>query len=429
MKQTLLFVYGIIVAYSYSMAQTVREIFNKDIYCSASNYLAYPSPSVTPLTKSPNGYKPFYISHYGRHGSRYLISKEEYDSPYYTLLEADKAGKLTHLGKDVLKRIKFLKEEANGRLGELSPLGATQHREIAARMYKRFPEVFKGKTVIDAKSTIVIRCILSMENELLEFVRLNPQLEIKSDASHHDMYYMNLTDTILNDRKMPYSVKRVYKNFYDKHIHWEHLLERLFNDKNYVNNHVDGEKLNEQLFRLASGIQNVESRSHVTLYDIFSKDEIYSNWLVNNAWWYINYGSCPLNGGTQPYSQRNLLRRIIADADSCINLPNPGATLRFGHETMVLPLVCLMDINGYGKQISNLEQLESKGWIDFKVFPMGANVQFIFYRKSINNKDILVKVLLNEREATLPIKSNCTPYYHWKEVRNFYLKKLQAYIR
>ena len=24
-----------------------------------------------PLTKAPRGYKPFYISHYGRHGSRY----------------------------------------------------------------------------------------------------------------------------------------------------------------------------------------------------------------------------------------------------------------------------------------------------------------------------------------------------------------------
>ena len=30
-----------------------------------------------------------------------------------------------------------------------------------------------------------------MENELLELARLNPRLVITSDASQHDMYYMN----------------------------------------------------------------------------------------------------------------------------------------------------------------------------------------------------------------------------------------------
>lgn len=428
MRKTLLIIYGIFVT-CYVTAQSVRETIDRNIVYSASNLLAYPTSSGKALTEAPKGYKPFYISHYGRHGSRHLISSEDYDNPYQTLLEADKQGKLTKLGKDVLKRILLLKNEATGRLGELTPLGAVQHREIAERMFKRFREVFAGKTVIDAKSTTSIRCILSMENELLEFARLNPQLTIKSDASEHDMYYMNLTDTALNNHKMPPVAKAAYKAFYDKHIHCDSLMQRLFNDTVYTNRHVNGVKLNEQLFKLASSVQNEESRSHVTLYDIFSKNEIYSNWLVNNAWWYINFGSCPLNGGTQPYSQRNLLKRIIEEADSCIKLPDPGATLRFGHDTMVLPLVCLMDINGYGKQISDLEQLESNGWLDFKVFPMGSNLQFIFYRKGIQDKDILVKVLLNEKEATLPLKSNYTPYYHWKDVRDFYLKKLAAYIK
>ena len=30
------------------------------------------------LTKAPKGYKPFYISHYGRHGSRYYWSERLY---------------------------------------------------------------------------------------------------------------------------------------------------------------------------------------------------------------------------------------------------------------------------------------------------------------------------------------------------------------
>ena len=40
---------------------------------------------------------------------------------------------------------------------------------------------------------------------------------------------------------------------------------------------------------------------------------------------------------------------------------------------------------------------------------------------------ILFKVLLNEKEATLPIRTDCTPYYHWRDFRKHYLKKIDAY--
>ena len=140
----------------------------------------------------------------------------------------------------------------------------------------------------------------------------------------------------------------------------------------------------------------------------------------------MTYGNFKFNGGTQPFSQRNLLRTIIHQADSCIQIERPGATLRFGHETMVLPLTCLLGLNGYDQQIDNLDEVESKGWINYKVFPMGANIQFIFYRKSFGG-DVLVKVLLNENETTLPIHSDIAPYYRWNDVKEYYTKKLDSY--
>ena len=42
-------------------------------------------------------------------------------------------------------------------------------------------------------------------------------------------------------------------------------------------------------------------------------------------------------------------------------------------------------------------------------------------------KDVLVKVLLNNREARLPLQTDCAPYYHWKDFKAYYLKKLDAY--
>lgn len=418
----------IVAALSSSVAaQNPRDEIGGNIRLSGSNQLAYPTPKQTTLTPAPGGYSPFYISHYGRHGSRYLLSRDNYEQPCAVIQRADSLGKLTLLGRDVLSRLRYLCDEAFNRYGELTPLGAEQHRLIARRMYERFSDVFLGDATVDARSTVVIRCILSMENELLELTRLNPQLTIHSDASQHDMYYMNQTDTALNSRKMTTEMKRMYNDFFRNTTNCDGVMQKIFNDSSYVRRSVDAKRLTEQLFSLAQNIQNCESRTKVTLYDLFTDEELYANWRVANVWWYLNYGRCPLNGGTQPFSQRNLLRRIIEEADSCIALPHPGATLRFGHETMVLPLVCLMNLNGYGQQIDRIDQIDRKGWANYRIFPMAANVQIVFYRRDAGDKDILIKVLLNEEEATLPIKTDAPPYYRWEEVRAYYLNMLNNY--
>ena len=408
-------------------AQIARDEIRKDIHYSASNYLAYPFPRQMRLTPAPSGKKPFYLSHYGRHGSRYLTGKEDYDFPCQVLAKADSAGKLTPLGKDVLRRVTLIRAEADNRFGELTQLGARQHQQIAKRMYEHFPEIFKGEVTVNAKSTTVIRCMLSMEYALLQLISMNPHLRVIHDASKFDMWYMNYQDKALRSQRMDSTTQAVYDAFKKKYDKSELLMERLFNDQSYVKEQVDVWKLAIILFDLASNLQSSELHKKMTLYDLFSDEEVYNYWKITNAWWYINYGGYTLNGGKQPYSQRMLLRRIIQEADSCIQLERPGATLRFGHETMVLPLTCLLELDGYGLQTDNLESLERKGWLNYRVFPMGANVQFVFYRKDLQDKDVWVKVLLNESETVLPVRSNTEPYYKWSDVRDYYLRKLDAY--
>lgn len=407
-------------------AQDVWKEIDQDPRRSASNYMAYPEPT-KPLTPAPKGKKPFYISHYGRHGSRFIINQRDYDYPYFTLLMADSLGKLNEKGQEILRRMKLLREDANNRLGELTPLGAQQHRDIARRMYTRFPEVFKGDVCIDAKSTVVIRCILSMENALQELVKLNPRLRITHDASEHDMYYMNLRDRKLSSKRLPKVSQDIYDAFCKRHIDPKRPVESLFNDTTYSNNCINLERLNYYIFKVVAIAQNTEMRDLIDFYDLYNTDELYVNWRKDNVYWYLTYGPSPQNGGTQPFSQRNLLRKMIQEADSCISLPRPGATLRFGHETMVLPLTCLLGLNGYDIQVEDVEQLEDKGWVNYRIFPMGANIQFIFYRKNPKDQDVLFKVLLNEEEATLPIPTDCAPYYHWNDFRQHYLQKLDAY--
>lgn len=409
-------------------AQTPREDFKRDTTLSGSNYVAYRGPQ-KPLTPAPAGYHPFYLSHYGRHGSRYMIGSEAYDTPYSTLRKADSAGVLTPLGKDVLRRVTLIREDARGRDGELTPLGALQHQSIARRMMERFPEVFEDSARVEARSTVVIRCILSMENALHQLLRMNPRLKVFHDASWHDMYYMNqgeLGDRYVDSMRYCKARQDAQSAFAKKHDNHSRVMKELFADRAWVEKNVNPSDLNRKLYEMASAIQGTELRGKVSLYDLFTLDELYDNWVVSNLWWYYSCGFSSLTGNVVPFSQRNLLRNIIQQADSCLTLPRPGATLRYGHDTMVTPLVCLLDLNGYGSDIQDPEEVATR-WFDYRITPMATNIQFVFYRRDENDKDVLFKVLLNEDEATLPIETDMAPYYHWSDFKSHFLKVLERY--
>ena len=427
MKKSVITIALLVIASLSATAQSPRQQFKENIRKSGSNYYAYPGPQQQKLTPTPKGYEPYYISHYGRHGSRYLIGENDYNKAWKVLLRADSAGKLTAYGQDVLRRVTMLRDEADKRLGELTLLGAEQHRGIGHRMYERFPEVFKGETNIDAKSTVVIRCILSMENALQELKSLNPKLNIRHDASEHDMWYMNSWEKPLKDKQWNDETRKAYNDFKKRHQNYDRVMQVIFNDTAYVNHEVNAENLNYHLFKLASNLQSSELRKEITLYDLFTDEEIYDNWMIENAGWYIGYGPCPLNGALQPYSQRHLLRKMIEEADSCLPMKHPGATLRYGHEVCVMPLACLLEMNSFGKQITDFERLPEEGWINFQIFPMACNVQLIFYKPKKGTGDILVKALLNENETTLPLQPVSGPYYKWSDFREYYLKKLEGF--
>ena len=114
-------------------AQQAKKDIAANHQLAGSTYYAYPGPQKA-LTPAPAGEHPFYISHYGRHGSRFLIDKNDYLKPLAILEEADAKGKLSPKGYEVLDKVKLMSNEALNRYGELTPLGAQQHKGIAKRM-------------------------------------------------------------------------------------------------------------------------------------------------------------------------------------------------------------------------------------------------------------------------------------------------------
>lgn len=403
-------------------AQTAREEIAADIHRSASNYYAYPTPIGTPTTP-PKGYKPFYLSHYARHGSRFLINPNDYEKPLSIMREAEQNGVLTPLGKQVLGVLDSIAGIAVQRYGELTPLGARQHKGIAERMYKNYPEVFSGEAEIDARSTVVIRCILSMASECQKLQSLNPKLRIKNDASYHDMYYMNNEDEKFNKMRTSDEVVAAKTQFQKEHLHPTRLMSTLFNNQDYIKWKIDGDELMNALFELASNMQSHDT--DLDLYSIFTKDECYDLWLIENYAWYVSFGPSPLSKGKIPYMEANLLKNILDTADTCLVKKQNSATLRFGHEVCVMPLACLLELGNCSYQTNDANKVADV-WRNYKIFPMASNIQFVFFRKN-GSDDILVKIMLNEQEMKLPVDSDIAPYYHWKDVETYYRNKLAAF--
>lgn len=410
-------------------AQAVLDIIKEHPAFASCNYNVYPDSVSENLTPAPMGKHPFYISHYGRHGSRYISNRTGYDTPYKMMQRAEVVHELTTTGRKVLDEMELIMADAESRWGDLTSLGRKQHLGIAQRMFQRFPEVFADSAHICAISTVVPRCMASMTTAMIALARLNPKLNITMESSKRNQWYMNYQDPLLRKNFMTPKAEEAYNAYTASRMGNSRLMELVFKNPDIVKEIVDEEYYNYYLMKMGLFPLNTHLNENTYLMNIFSTEELYRMWEIDNVYWYIRLGACKLNGGNQPYTQRHLLRQIIADADSCIRLGRPGAHLRFGHDTVLLPLVCLIGVNGYDLETDDFDELEKRGWWSSSVFPMGANLQFIFYRSDPSDQDVLFKVLLNEEEAKLPLRPVSGPYYRWADFRRYCLKKIDRYER
>ncbi len=412
-----------------SFAQTAKEEIYADILKSGSNYMAYQAPTKA-LTKAPKGYEPFYMSHYGRHGSRWLINENDYTSVIRVFRRANELGKLTPLGKEALAKLERFIPTTKGRLGELSDIGELQHHGIGRRMTENFPEIFSGKDAeVDARSTVVIRCILSMTAECEELTAFNPRMKMHNDVSESFQYYLNhnFSQRLRDASRDRASIVDEYKK---KYTHPERFCRALFNDESYWND----EDFRPRSFMRAvfNVITNMQSHGNgEDMWNLFTTEECYDLWKIVNIDWYLGYAAAPQTGGIMQFNQADLLHNIIETTDTIMASKTfkNGATLRFGHEVCVMPLACLLELDSCGRQVQDLDHLEDY-WVNYRIYPMACNIQLVFYRsKKQKDAPVLVKALLNEKEATLPVPTDQYPYYKWEDLRAYYVKRLKEFER
>ena len=414
MKKILLSALCIFTALA-SYSQTSVEELRADRNKLGGLYYAYPGPQSV-QTPAPKGYKPFYISHFGRHGSRWLIAPETFDKCFAVLGEAKEQGVLTELGQSVYDRVKATREDHLYRHGDLSPLGYCQHQEIADRMYKSFPEVFKGEKHIYAKSTRVSRVMTSMYAFCSTIKGHNPRLQLEVNASHRDRQQVDSITAECRQWRNGEEQLRLKEEFFDKHVDPSRLMHSLFDSESFISA-IDSRFMFKALAEMATIQQNVGNI--VDLYDIFTFDELFAGWQYANIDYYTAKG--PWNGkaeitvpGAVP-----ILKAIIEAADKAIEDGDIAANLRFSHDSYVVPLATTLQLDGARNGQAPLDEAWTV-FANYKISPMAGNIQLIFFRSS--HGPVLVKFLLNENEVGIPAKTDCYPYYKWDDVKAYYAK-------
>ena len=401
-------------------AQTSRSEMYKHPERMGATYLPYPGPVQKALTPAPAGYKPFYISHYGRHGSRYMTDNKYYVRAISKLDTAAQLGILTSKGAEVLDKLRKGYADAWNRDGDLTALGGRQHREIAHRMYERFPELLSQPINVDARSSVVGRCMISMFYFCQELEGLNPELAIRMDASQRDMKFV-VENRDERPEKTPVTEdyeKRVLA-IREKACNSSRLMKILFTDVRKAEEFVNVQELMESLYHVSHDFMNVPELE-LSMTNIFTKDELFRMWTGYNAAWIVRSGMIP--GSTPWYLTRKAVRDSIQSiADRVIRDGEPTVSLRFSHDSSVLPLTYLLGLKEAMGATTDIENIYKYVSID-KIIPMAGNIQLVFYRKD-GSDDILVKFLLNENETSIPIKTDVAPYYHWNDVKAYWASR------
>ena len=413
-------------AFCLCYAQGQEEAIRQNPQMAAGTFYVYDGNALPDLTPAPEGYQPFYISHFARHGARYCTS--EYDTVHDWLDKASKAGVLTDEGKAFRSKYEKFYQKVRYSKGNLTGVGKEQHRAIAGRMYQRFPQVFDGPTHVEAVSTESARVIMSMWSCLSGLTALDKDMDVNADASAK---YAPWLQPILSSS--PYYIKGGFTRgkpaddalaaYFDQTVPWKEIAGRFFTSPDVLKDVLKATPV-KFIETLHSVVTDTYCLDHDRgfLDDVFSADELYQAWKGISAGYFLFAGRYEgAESLTLDYAAFTI-GQIIESADEDIASGNTQLRLRFGHDSGISALLVALDANGFGRPTSSLE--ESLDIFPSYSIPMAASLQLVFYRNAAGN--ILVKALVNEQEATLPLPSADGVYYSWADFKAHYQPIVRA---
>ena len=375
-------------------------------------------------TPAPKGYEATYISHYGRHGSRYAYTGRAYTVLLEMLREGKSADNLTPYGAQLLDQMEPFWKKVEYRVGDLTPLGWQQHAQIAGTMVKSFPKAFGAGSRVDAASSASVRAIMSMTSCVSALSRLAPKADIYAHQGKED-----IQATRPNEKNNPFVYKgpatvfpygETSKQFFLRRFpQYPQVLERMFADPEKALGSRDPYDVFFHMYMLVGGMNSIPEDVRMDLSGIFTPEEYAILWETDNYERFREYLPYRL-----PCS--SIVDDIVLKADERLTSGEKGADLRFGHDHIVMALLMIMDIDGFNMYPSCPDDLIQV----FQTYrsPMATNIQFVFYT-SKKGLEPLVKVLHNGEEVRLGLLQPYQgPYYKWSDVRKYLEGRVAMFV-
>ena len=403
-----------------SYAQNYRELIKENPAMAGANMMNYHFEKQS-YTPAPKGYKAFYISHYGRHGSRYDASDVNADLVWPIMKKAEEMGLFTEAGMAFWNDLKAMFVEQDAMYGMLTSLGAQEHRDIAERMAGNFPEVFRGRNGrndVLCQSSTAERCLLSMANFVHSLDRNTGDIDVVYVTGDRYMEHLAYRPEKEKAKKMAANVEMDVRKAVMKPME---IIEYLFNDTEKALEIIANPYKFEQRLYLASCVGHLSDKG-VCLLAHFPYEILVKNFEVRNPRFYLSYGMSNEMAEFQKQVSRKLLEDFIEKADEALSDGSTkAADLRFGHDTSLLPLVGHIRLEGMDNWTA-FNDVNSV-WNSSVSMCMASNLQMIFYKNK--QGDVLVKMLYNEKETVIPaLQTFSGPYYQWSALREYFVSLL-----
>ena len=364
----------------------------------------------TQETPVPAGFKPFYISHYGRHGSRGDWGNDEYPKVLEMYTKAHEAGVLTEEGERAFDRIQTIYKLHNDMDVRLTPRGVREHRAIAHRMYAKYPGVFRGDKRVRAVSSTSPRCLVSMAAFTGELLSQAPKLDMSWDTGEKLMEYLSNGDydDVAKDAN---KIVRAYMETYKKDTTFfaQHVLTDEAAAREAIGCSIGQLQTGTLRFANASGAFDQDE----TLINLFNVEDLKFFERVNALNIFLRTCNSAEFGDRRMAVPNvgNLVDDFIEKADAAIADGDCAADLRFGHDNQMLAFCSKIGVKGIGERLTWEDAVDWPCWL---YAPFACNFQLVFYRDRAG--EVLVKCFINERETTL-LGLPDGPYYRWEDVK------------
>lgn len=384
-----------------------------------------PYPLEIPEIMIPDSLEAVYVSHVGRHGSRYPASAANCLKLKEALEQAEAVGTITAQGKKLLALTNEVIRRANGQWGALDSLGMAEQRAIASRMFANYPHLFQEGKLVNAISSYSPRAMMSMFSFVHQLDRQNNRVNFTTSTGR------------VNSRLMrPFDIDKDYLEFRKENL-WQPAYDEYFENACPVSAisrvlgrdfpYGDTERARDLAiteYYVIAGLSCMSMSCKVS--DYFNQVELNALWSCFNLRQYLQRTATTVS--TVPADiASDLVLDLIRTIDDAVEGTNPAsADLRFGHAETLMPLLSLLRIPGC-YYVTNYFDTVALHWRDFDVVPMAANLQIVLFKAKKSGRHY-VRFDLNERPVALP-GANTPLYLSWPQAREYMMHCVPLYAQ